>query len=102
MQNPPRDRERIFQNTKEMLDMARSGLADAVGPDPRRRRPGLMNLFTYGRSVTMTIQTMKNTDPAFEAWWTPYQVSMAADPLMRFFNTTRTNILHEGELATTN
>lgn len=100
MPRPPRDKERIFQNTREMLEMARSGLADAISPDPRRRRPGLMNLFTYGRSVTMTIQTMKSTDPGFEAWWKPYQDWMANDPLMHFFNKTRTDVLHEGELPT--
>jgi hypothetical protein len=61
-----------------------------------------MNLFTYGRSVTMAIQTMKNADPAFEGWWQPYQDKMAADPLMKYFNSTRTDILHEGELATVN
>jgi hypothetical protein len=102
MSNPSRDKERIFANTREMLEMASAGLADAISPDPRRRRPGLMNLFTYGRSVTLTIQTMKNTDPAFESWWEPYQERMRTDPLMRFFNRTRTDILHEGELTTTN
>lgn len=96
----PRDKERIFANTSEMLDYARAGLADATAPDPRRRRSGLMNLFTYGRSVTLVIQTMKNTDPAFEEWWRPYQKWMAGDPLMHYFNERRTDILHEGELRT--
>jgi hypothetical protein len=61
-----------------------------------------MNLFTYGRSVTFTLQTMKHADPAFEAWWKPYQDKMAGDPLMKYFNTSRTDILHEGELQTVN
>lgn len=104
--NPPtttrRDKERIFSNTREMLTMAQGGLDDFFSGDPRRRRPGLMNLFTYGRSVTMTMQTMKHTDPSFETWWTPLQAKMAADPLMRFFNKARTDVLHEGELATSN
>jgi hypothetical protein len=83
-----------------MLEMAKTGLRDAIGQDPRRRRSGLMNLFTYGRSVTMAIQTMKHTDPGFADWWAPYQAKMTSDPLMKFFNPTRTDILHEGELAT--
>jgi hypothetical protein len=95
-----RDKERIFANTREMLELARAGLADATGPDPRRRRPGLMNLFTYGRSVTLAIQTMRNTDPGFEDWWRPYQDRMAGDSLMRYFNNRRTDIVHEGELRT--
>jgi hypothetical protein len=50
----------------------------------------------------MAIQTMKHLDPGFEDWWKPYQDKMAVDPLMRYFNQTRTDILHEGELQTTN
>lgn len=99
---PGRDKARIFANTREMLAMAEGGLTDFVSGDPRRRRPGLMNLFTYGRSVTMTMQTMRNTDARFNAWWTPLQTKMAQDPLMKFFNQTRTDILHEGELSTAN
>lgn len=96
-----RQKQQIFANTREMLSMAKAGLADAVSRDPRRRRPGLMNLFTYGRSVTMAIQTMKNTDATFADWWAPYQTRMSTDPLMKYFNTARTNVLHEGELAAT-
>ena len=99
---PPRDKERIFANTREMLTMAQRGLADCLGSEPQRRRPGLMNLFTYGRSVTMAMQTMKHADPSFADWWAPLQARMARDPLMCFFNETRTGVVHEGELATQN
>lgn len=85
-----------------MLSMAREGLDDAVSSNPHRRRPGLMNLITYGRSVTLAIQTMKNTDPAFAEWWRPYQERMKADPLMKWFNDRRVEIVHEGELKTGN
>jgi hypothetical protein len=99
MDKPPRQKQQIFANTREMLAMADAGLVDAIGDDPRKRRPGLMNLFTYGRSVTMTIQTMKHVDPSFEGWWKPYQDMMAADPLMKYFNTARTEVLREGQLT---
>lgn len=95
----PRTKAQIFANTREMLAMAEAGLADAAGRDPRRRRAGLMNLFTYGRSVTFAIQTMKHTDPAFEDWWKLYQERMKSDPLMNYFNTARTDVLHEGQLS---
>jgi hypothetical protein len=94
-----RAKEKIFANTREMLAMAEAGLADATGKDPRRRRSGLMNLFTYGRSVTFAIQTMKHTDHDFEDWWKPYQGRMQSDPLMKYFNTARTDVLHEGQLS---
>lgn len=98
----PRDKERIFANTREMLAMAEAGFADAISADPRRRRPGLMNLFTFGRSVTATIQTMESADPSFEEWWKPYQAMMKNDPLMKYFNEIRIDVVHKGELATTN
>lgn len=81
--------------------MASDGLAAATGTDPRQRRAGLMNMFTYGRSVTLAMQRMKSVDPAFDAWWKPYQDRMAKDPLMKYFNERRVDVIHAGELATT-
>lgn len=90
----------VLANTDEMLSMAERGLANAVGQDPTRRRAGVMNLFTYGRSVTLAIQGISSAEPAFVEWWKPYQDWMAADPLMKYFNDTRVAIVHRGELAT--
>lgn len=105
MAEPPipkaRSREQIIANTREMLGMAQAGYADATSADPRRRRPGIMNLFTYGRSVTMAMQTMKSLDADFAEWWRPYQEKMASGPLMCYFNTARTDVLHEGSLTVT-
>lgn len=94
----PRQKWIVFRNVQEMLAMAESGYSDSISPDPTRRRPGLMNLFTYGRSVTMAIQTIKSLDAGFDEWWKPYQDEMAKDSLMKYFNTARTDILHEGAL----
>jgi hypothetical protein len=52
--------------------------------------------------VTNAIQTLRHLDPAFDDWWKPYQDKMASDPLMKCFNATRTNVILEGELHTTN
>jgi hypothetical protein len=93
-------KDTVFVNTEEMLSMAERGLADALGQDPTRRRAGVMNLFTYGRSVTLAIQGISSSEPAFAKWWKPYQDWMAGDPLMKFFNDTRVAIVHRGELAT--
>jgi hypothetical protein len=81
-----------------MLQMTEAGYADAISPDPRRRRPGLMNLFTYGRSVTMAMLTMKRLDDRFAEWWAPFQAKMTNDPLMSYFNTKRTDVVHEEDL----
>jgi len=61
-----------------------------------------MNLFTYGRATTATALTMRHADPAFEDWWQPYNEMMAKDPLMKYFNATRSQILKEGQLPVSN
>lgn len=99
MAKATRTKEQVFANTREMLEMAEHGFAQATGSNPGQRRAGLMNLFTYGRSVTLTIQTMKSVEPDFEEWWKSYQDKMKADPLMQYFNETRTDIIHEGKLS---
>jgi hypothetical protein len=99
MAGTARTKEQVFANTREMLSMAEGGYAQAISKNPSQRRAGLMNLFTYGRSVTFAIQTMKSLDPDFESWWKPYQDKMQADPLMKYFNDTRVDIIHQGQLA---
>lgn len=94
-------KEQVRANVREMMSMAEAGYVDAAGPDPSRRRTGLMNLFTYGRTVTLTIQTMKSFVDGFDEWWKPYQAWMAGDGLMQYFNTARTNVIHEGSLRAT-
>lgn len=94
-----RDKARVLANVQEMLEMAQAGLADVLSGDPRRRRPGLMNLITYGRSVTFTLQNLRNAEPTFDEWYAPLQRKMADDPLMQFFNRARTKLLKEGELG---
>jgi hypothetical protein len=99
---PDLPRHQIIANAREMLKMAREGLADATGADPKKRRAGLMNMLTYGRSVTFAMQKMKSVDPSFDAWWKPYQERMADDPLMKDFNRRRVDVVHAGDLYTTN
>jgi hypothetical protein len=99
MAKTARTKEGIFANTREMLAMAENGLAQTTSEDPKQRRAGLMNLFTYGRSVTAAIQTIKHIDLEFEDWWKSYQAWMQADPLMKYFNQARVEVIHEGRLS---
>lgn len=55
-----RNKDRVFANTKMMLDRATAGLDDIKSGDPKRRQSGLMNMITFGRSVTLTLQTLKS------------------------------------------
>ncbi len=97
-----RGKPKIIANTREMLSMAEVGFAEATGKDPRKRRAGLMNLCTYGQAVLATIQTMRNTDPNFQAWWEAKSNEIGADPLMSHFKYLREKVGHEGSLETTN
>jgi hypothetical protein len=94
------EKAEVFANVREMLSMAESGCEDAVSANPNRRRPGLMNLMTYGRSVTFAIQTLKGLVSGFDDWWLPYQEWMKNDPLMSYFNDARVDITHKGALKT--
>jgi len=92
----------IVRNTQDMMRRATKGLADATGPDPGRRRDGVMDLFVFGRSTTLAMEKMKSLDPGYKAWREPYEARFASDPLMSFFSKTRTDIIHQGELTMTN
>ncbi len=94
------DEKRIIGNAREMLGMARHGLDEIPSGDPTRYRPGLMNLITHGRSVTLVMQTLSSKNPDFKLWWQPYQQKMKADPLMQYMNAPRVAIFHRGELTT--
>jgi hypothetical protein len=60
-----------LKNAREMLEMARRGLANATSDDPTERRPGIMNLATFSRSVTFVLQRLRTTDPDFDEWYAP-------------------------------
>jgi len=62
-----------------------------------------MNMLSWGRSVTLTVQTMKSFDrEEFPEWWKPYQDYMAANPLMKYCNGARVDVVHKGSLPSTN
>jgi hypothetical protein len=89
-------------NARELLEMARTGLADIESGDPRRRRPGMRNIVVFGRAVTQAIQRLRTVIPAFDEWWLPRIEKLGSDPLFVYFNTLRNTILKEGELPATN
>lgn len=88
-----------LKNAREMLEMARRGLANATSDDPTERRPGIMNLATFGRSVTFVLQRLRTTDPDFDEWYAPRIAVLGADPVFVYFNDLRNAILKEGELS---
>lgn len=90
----------VLANTRQMLATVAMGLADVRGPDPSRRRSGLMNVIAFGRAVTHVLQTLRATEPTFDEWYLPRQQEMRADPLLAFFLRSRNELLKEGTLPT--
>jgi hypothetical protein len=87
----------VLRKTHEMLATAQRGLEDLTGDDPTRRFPGLYNVATFGRSVTLVLQNMRTVDRlAFNAWYAPFQAEMDGDRLMGYFTSLRNEILKEG------
>lgn len=64
-----------------MLAMAQAGLKDLIDGEPPRRRPGLMNLITYGRRLPSRTEVSVSSVPL---WLPLVSVGMApAAPCLR-------------------
>ncbi len=87
----------VMRNCRETLEAAREGL-EFIKSDPKRRRFGLRNLATFGRSVTFVIQTLSSCEPGFEKWYLPKQEKMKVDPLLKYFLEMRNEILKQGSM----
>lgn len=84
----------VIASARQRLAIARQGWRDVDGPDPGRRLAGVYNAVIFGRMVTFSLQNLRTVvgDDRFDAWYGPQQVSMRADPLLRWFNGLRTQI----------
>lgn len=88
----------VFRKVDDLMALARSGLADLLGPKPPQRMMGVCNLATFGRSVTLVVQNLKTVvdRAAFDAWYEPKREAMKGDALMLWFVKLRNEILKEG------
>jgi hypothetical protein len=85
-----------IQAAEERLESALFGLDD-MKTRKERFQSGFRNAVVFGRMVTFSLQTMRNEVPRFNAWYDPKKEEMKADPLIRFFNTMRTEIEKEAK-----
>src|SRR6266566_1671293 len=78
-----------------MLRMVRQGLRDMQEGDQDRILLGLLGVVVFGRSMTLVMQNLRSHDKdAFDGWYAPWQEEMKDDPLMRYFYTLRTMVIH--------
>lgn len=98
MANDPAKIDGILERAQTILGTARQGLADALEPSRARRITGLHNVIVFGRSVSFIIQNLRSAADGFDEWYAAEQAAMKADPLMRFMNDARTEILKTGVL----
>jgi len=78
-----------------MLRMVRQGLRDMQETDQDRVLLGFLGVVVFGRSMTLVMQNLRRHDQeTFDRWYSSWQEEMKGDPLMRYFYTLRTMVIH--------
>ncbi|MFF2016213.1 hypothetical protein [Paenibacillus sp. NPDC058177] len=93
-------KQTVFKNIDDTLKTVELALKDLKNDLPERRHASIRNIITFGRSVTFAIQKLKSHVDDFETWYKPKQQEMIENPLFKFFNEVRNQIIHEGRLDT--
>lgn len=83
----------VLAAAQQMLANAELGLRDITSDDPARRVPGLHNVATFGRAVTIALQRLRNIVRGFDEWYASRIPD--DDPLLAYFNDLRNKILKE-------
>ena len=80
---------------RALLSMCHRGLKDMEASESDRVRLGFCGLVVFGRSVTLAMETMSSVEGmGFDEWYAPWRQEMKTDPLLRFFNQLRRDIIH--------
>ena len=78
-----------------MLRMVKQGLSDMRETEQDRILLGFLGVVVFGRSMTLVMQNLRrHGQEEFDSWYTPWQVEMKGDPLMRYFHNLRTMVIH--------
>jgi len=88
----------VLINAEQVLFLAQNGLEDVKSTEPKKRKGGIYNVATWGRSVTNVLQNLRSTEILFDEWYKPYQEEMKNDSLLRFFYKLRSEVLKEGNV----
>lgn len=96
----PREVQQVLDLARQTMGFARMGQRDYT-EGGERRLIGLQTAITYGRSVTLVVQTLKNSVDGFDAWYAPIRQSLADDPVAKWFVDRRNSILKEGTVGET-
>jgi hypothetical protein len=94
--------EQILRNARDVLDIAKFGVADLERGSPERRLAAFNNIVVFGRAVTNVLQNLRGTEPKFDDWYASYKAEMESDPLMRRFYEMRSEMLKEGVTRVSN
>lgn len=95
-----RTSRQIVQDAQDTLFTARLGLEHLNYSDPKVRMAGLRNVVVFGRAITNVLQNLRSTESDFDAWYLPCVEAMRADALLKYFYNLRSQILKEGDIAT--
>lgn len=68
--------------------------------NPSRFRTFLNACIEASRNVTFVLQKLKADIPEFDAWYGPWRVALANDPVLRWIVEARNRVVKEGDLDT--
>lgn len=68
--------------------------------DPEDFRVNLNACIQAARNLTFALQAEKRLIDDFDDWYTPWQAAIKADPIMKWLNEARVQIVHRGDLET--
>jgi hypothetical protein len=92
----------IFRNVDATLQTSELAFHDLTNALPERRDAAIRNIIVFGRSVTFAIQKLKTHVAEFDDWYNSKQNEMKSNPLFKYLNEVRTDIIHEGKLNLSN
>lgn len=88
----------ILETAGHRLYAARTALEQFIAShDPRQKTVALQNVVIWGRNLTWALQRLRGIVEDFDAWYAPWRIEMAQDPLLRYFHELRNRIEKMGE-----
>ena len=91
----------ILESARLMLEIAQQGAAD-FHDGGTRRRAGLHNAVTTGRSVTFTLQNLRGKAEGFDEWYADALARLLSSDVDKWFVKLRNRLEKEGHAGVSN
>jgi hypothetical protein len=88
----------IVDNIKAFLELTELGLKDLLSDNPKHKDLGLRNLAMHGRSLTIEMFELGNTDSELNEWLIGIQNEMKSSKVCRYFEDLSMEIYNQEKL----